>query len=507
MKIPAENLRAFKKLHTWTGLAAGLLLFIAFYAGALTLFREDIARWQHEDAQVLTEEALALAPVLMEAALAADPEAIHGMRISLPGGHVTLPMLQWRTPEGVEHVTLNALGQVSVADPSSHQLSMFIDNLHRYAGIPGLTGEWLMGIAALIYGLALVSGIVLYLPVLSRDLFALRLGKGLKRRWLDIHNSLGILSLPFHLLFALTGAVMLLHDPMFWVMDQLIYPEQGRALLMQSIYPVAPPEAGGAAAAMLPLTQLLANVRAAYPDFTVTGMIFMQPDTVNATVSFLGDMPQRLAHQAMIVLSGVSGEILGAHLPGQQPDGITALSGFIALHFGDYGGRPLQWLYFVLALAGSLLFYTGNLLWLEARRKRQQALQPKAQRWLAGITLGVCLGCCGAISVLFLVARTTWVQTGAVSLATLYWSMLALCVLWACSRPPVLAARSLLWLNCIAALLIPISSVWVGGLASLSGVEAVACGMAGVFGLCAYQVGRRIHHGEAQSIWALPASA
>ncbi|MGC3077751.1 PepSY domain-containing protein [Pseudomonas aeruginosa] len=41
----ADFIRIYKSVHTWTGIISGMALFIAFYAGALTVFKEPLARW------------------------------------------------------------------------------------------------------------------------------------------------------------------------------------------------------------------------------------------------------------------------------------------------------------------------------------------------------------------------------------------------------------------------------------------------------------------------------
>jgi hypothetical protein len=41
----SDYLRIYKSVHTWTGILAGMALFIAFYAGALTIFKDALARW------------------------------------------------------------------------------------------------------------------------------------------------------------------------------------------------------------------------------------------------------------------------------------------------------------------------------------------------------------------------------------------------------------------------------------------------------------------------------
>lgn len=44
--MKASTLRAFLSVHSWMGLLAGMALFIAFYAGAITVFTHALSDWQ-----------------------------------------------------------------------------------------------------------------------------------------------------------------------------------------------------------------------------------------------------------------------------------------------------------------------------------------------------------------------------------------------------------------------------------------------------------------------------
>src|SRR3546814_21003212 len=57
---------------------------------------------------------------------------------------------------------------------------------------------------------SLLSGVVIHLPKLLQNLFALRPGRNLKQFWQDAHNVIGVLSLPMHVMFAITGALLCL---------------------------------------------------------------------------------------------------------------------------------------------------------------------------------------------------------------------------------------------------------------------------------------------------------
>src|SRR5690606_33432158 len=105
--------------------------------------------------------------------------------------------------------------QVEAKGPSP--VAQFIDVLHQQVGLPfsHAVAMPIMGAIALLYAIAIVSGIVVLLPSLVSDLFAMRVGRNVKRMWLDLHNVLGVMSLPFHLVMALTSVVFAFHDQFY----------------------------------------------------------------------------------------------------------------------------------------------------------------------------------------------------------------------------------------------------------------------------------------------------
>ena len=44
--MKADRLRRFIDLHAWLGMASGLALFVAFFAGALNVFHHELHHWQ-----------------------------------------------------------------------------------------------------------------------------------------------------------------------------------------------------------------------------------------------------------------------------------------------------------------------------------------------------------------------------------------------------------------------------------------------------------------------------
>ena len=290
-----DIIRIYKSLHTWTGIIAGMALFIAFYAGALTVFKEPIARWATPPAIGVDATPLAEVNLLIQQTIDQHPAAARDFFIHLQSNESLPARMHWQeVPEGADDHNLLALedfnssfdgdGKVIIEQPELAKLAEFIDVLHRVIGLPvdvDLT-RWVMGIFSVLYFLALISGVIVLLPTLTKDFLALRLGKkNLKRQWLDTHNVVGIASLPFHIIIALTAAVFAFHDPIYGIQGEVVHEQPVRA-----IFRAARPEPKPIRelTALKPVEELLSNVKDVAPDFTPT---LMQYVTVNTPFPML----------------------------------------------------------------------------------------------------------------------------------------------------------------------------------------------------------------------------
>lgn len=81
MRIRNDIIKVYKDVHIWVGILSGLCLFIAFYAGALTMFEKPIERWASPPSQLAPAMPLERAPELVAATVAAHPEAARDYEI------------------------------------------------------------------------------------------------------------------------------------------------------------------------------------------------------------------------------------------------------------------------------------------------------------------------------------------------------------------------------------------------------------------------------------------
>ncbi|WP_088142702.1 PepSY-associated TM helix domain-containing protein [Achromobacter xylosoxidans] len=531
----ADYIRIYKSVHTWTGILSGMALFIAFYAGALTVFKEPVTRWATPPAAV-SPVPLEEAPALIARTLQARPDVAKGFSIHLQDAENVPARMGWEVRDGqaddhdessIRHYVayLDGGGELRLEQSDPSGLMPFIDVLHRVVGLPADSdpNRWFMGIVASLYAIALVSGVIVLLPSLVKDFFALRVGKNLKRMWLDAHNVVGIVSLPFHIVMALSSVVFAFHDGIYDLQDKLMYEGQ-----LESVFQ----RAGGSAAAgetrnpadMLTPVQLAAQARGLAPGFEPSALQYQQVTSSRAIVRVWGKDDSAVSPRArggFVALDPYTGKVLNRdYLPGGQDAPNLWVSSFFALHMASFGGAAVQWLYFLLGLAGAWLFYSGNLLWIETRRKRANRqtgeipVQRLDTRLMASATVGVCLGSVCGISLMMVASKWLSGHVGDLNawLRGLYYMAFFASLAWAFLRGGAAAGVHLLWVAAVLTLAIPAASL-VGGLFPASGlwahtsaaalaVDATALAAGLGFAWIAKASARRIGRGDADSAWA-----
>lgn len=519
----SDVVRLYKTVHTWTGIVAGMLLFICFYAGALTVFEESLGRWASPPSRG-GGVALERADELIAKTLAARPEAAKDFTLHL--GDAEQPArLVWkksRNDDAPWSATLAPDGELRLEQSHPSGLAQLVDMIHRTAGVPGdpEIGTTFMGVVSAVYVIALVSGLIVVLPSLVKDFLALRLGANLKRMWLDAHNVVGVVSLPFHLAIALTAVVFGLHEPLYDALDYAVY--DGRLkTIMRASGPFAKIPRDERPVAMLPVKELLARVEAVSPEFAPTSLQYRDAGARGAVVRVWGqDQRYMVRGSGFAVLSPVSGDVVDTeYLPGHQSAWAATTSTFFALHFGSYGGGIVRWAYFVLGLAGAFLFYSGNLLWIESRRRTERrhggpVAQKTSVRLMAAGTAGVCLGSVCGISLAIVGAK--WLHGHVADVNDwsrgVYYAVFLAAIAWAFVRGAARAGADLLRLAAAAAAAVPLTTLiawaapglgpWMSADADSLGVDLVAlCGALG-FAWMARAAGRRAEDGPKDSVWS-----
>lgn len=523
----SDIIRTYKSVHTWTGIVAGLFLFVSFYAGALTVFEQPLQRWASPPAKV---EATGLdqAQDLIALTNSVRTDSRREFTLHLGEGRDIPARLTWQKSRDDDEPLSSSLtedGGILVARLHPSPLAQFIDDLHRSGGLPvdHELGAAFMGVVSGLYLLALVSGLIILLPSLVKDLFALRIGPNLKRMWMDAHNLVGLISLPFHIIIALSAVVFGLHDELYDALDRVVY-EGNLPKIMRNTSPLASIQRDRRPAEMLPPDQLLARVHALAPEFKPFALEYRDAGTRGASVRVWGkDERYLMRARGMVAMSPVTGEIVNTdYLPGHQSGYSAVVAAFFALHFGSFGGPTVKWGYLALGLAGAFLFYSGNLLWIESRRRKERhadgpAEQSRTTARMAALTVGVCLGCIAGVSVAMIAGKALHSRVADLDLwlRCIYFAVFALCLGWAFARGAGRAGPELAWLAAAATAAIPATDLLALAMPSLGlwawgdswGIDAVALAGALTLVWLGRAARRRARSGPADSVWAGPIPA
>lgn len=525
----ADVVKMYKDVHTWVGICCGLCLLIAFYAGAITMFEGPLKQWASPPPDIAAPVALSETQALIDATTAENPDAARGYTIHIETGPDTPARMSWVVwPEGRSRGApsvnffsgFDEAGNLEITKDETSEVAEFVDTLHRQVGLPfsANISHIIMGVVSLLYAVAIVSGLIVLLPSLVKDLFVLRIGKNLKRMWLDTHNIIGLFSLPFHIIMALTAAGFAFHDPVYTVQNQTVW--DGK---LGEMFEVGTPEHHAQILEghlLLPADEMLTRINEQVPYFKVKRLNyrFNRDNTVEVMVDGERDgYAHRGPDYGIMAVHAYTGDIMSPeYLPGHQGAYDSTVTSFFALHFGNFGGAPVRWSYVVLGFAGAFLFYTGNLLWIESRRKRARrnnpyVTQPLKTRLIGGLTIGVTFGCIAGISITVAAAKLLPNLVTDVLLAhySIYYAVFAAAIVWGVMRGTARGAFELQILTVVAMLCIPAVSLlsailpgfgWNHGGYTLL-IDVCAMFGAGVFSYTAWLTRLRSRNAPEDSIW------
>jgi len=361
--------QAMAWLHTWAGLVFGWLLFAIFLTGTLSYFKDEITHWMQPEIPTRSVNC-ASSLNLAQRYLQEHGRGAARWFVSLPDARGHSLSVMWQEPAGAgergrfveKRLDPQTGAEVQARDSRGGE---FFYRFHFQLQMPHPWGRWLASTAAMVMFVALISGIITHKKIF-KDFFTFRPRKG-QRSWLDGHNALGVLVLPFHLMITYSSLVIF----MSMVMPASIlatYGNDSRAFFNEAFPASGNGPAAGKPAALVALGPLLDQAREQWAGGHVGRVVVNDPGDLNATVNVFRHGADRVVHDfgSAVSFNGVTGQRLQA-APGQSLP--MAVSGtFYGLHMGHFAGPALRWLYFICGLAGTAMIGTGLVLWLGKRR-------------------------------------------------------------------------------------------------------------------------------------------
>ena len=405
-----EGLRqSMSWLHTWAGLIFGWVLFAMFLTGSLAFFRPEITRWMQPEIQVQPAPAVQSVEMAQRYLDEHAPDAKRWF-ITPPSDREPLILLLYQLPKpkpgerGFVRVKLDpATGQAVQGRETRGGDFFYRFHFELETAFPW--GRWLASIAGMFMLVAIISGIITHKKIFA-DFFTFRPGKGGQRAWMDGHNALSVLGLPFHLMITFSGLVlfmvMLMPAGIKAVYDN---PRQYTDDVFKS-FKVTPPLNQPA-----PLVRIAPLVEQAQQQWQgrLGRVTVNNPGDAGATVTLTQAAADGVSYGLMapwMRFDGVTGKLT----EGQDELGATARTAgtITGLHLGLFAEPLLRWFYFLVSLAGTGMVATGLVLWIAKRRQKarpQDAREAFSLRLVDGLNAGTIAGVVLGVAVFFLANR------------------------------------------------------------------------------------------------------
>lgn len=391
-------------VHTWFGLALGFVLIVVFFFGSLSVFDREIDRWAipasrfepqpmpsfdklmrpiFEDMQPLPQARAFTEPLVN------GPLPGHFDKVRSWGAYTTHrdPVLTMfagyevpnaKDPETTIFAqrTVDPRNGAALPDDRLKVGSSFFYPLHY-----SLTfywkdvGYWIVGFAALMMLVALVTGVVMHRKIF-RELFTFRPKKTTQRSMLDLHNLTGVVALPFHFFFAFTGLVIFagIYFPIGHTQLKALHDQHE---LHEAAETGLPHDPAGVPAKMASVDAMVVEAQRRWAAKGMAGEVgFLQVQHVNDAngyVSIYRAGTDRIALTGEgIHFKASTGAVLREDPP---PTAVGRINEFLTgLHLQHFRHWLLRWMYVMGGLLGCACIATGFLFFVE-KRKRQHAKQ------------------------------------------------------------------------------------------------------------------------------------
>ena len=353
-------IRRWAWIHKWSSLVCTVFMLLLCITGLPLIYHHEIGHLLGTEVEAKAMPA-DTPKASMDRIVAAGMAAYPGKKMMYAFQEADEPNL-WHltlgdhgTDENYQATAVDARTAEVLPTPQfegSFMSVMFHLHVDLYAG---LWGKLFLGLMGLLLLVAIVSGVVLYAPFMRKlDFGTVRRARTKRTKWLDLHNLLGIVTLTW--LFVVGGTGMI----NTWADLMLKYWQSTEMADMVAPYKNAPPIAKFGS-----LDASVQRAQALEPGMKVGFIAF--PGTPYTSehhygVFMHGDAPLTSRLYKPVLIDAQTTQVTDSR---DLPWYLTALLVSQPLHFGDYGGPVLQFLWAVLDVLTIVVLGSGLYLWIK----------------------------------------------------------------------------------------------------------------------------------------------
>ncbi|WP_341197849.1 PepSY-associated TM helix domain-containing protein [Hyphomonas chukchiensis] len=383
-------------LHSWTGIALGLIVFVVAFTGCFALFHDEIRTW--EDPAL--RETVSDAPAPIAASFETWLDEVTGGE---PAAFASLYPPSEDRPfyEGYVFDAENALHEARWSSVTGDRLpdrgaglSTWLLDIHRDFMWPDFLGgrtfgRGLVGIAGIVLLLAILTGVIAHTKI-REEAYTMRLKRSPRLKWQDSHKVIGLWGLPFFIMISFTGAVLGVVALLAPIVAAIAF--KGDVEALEHAIFGDHPEPTGQQVQMISLDQLqrMRHPESGYlPEFI--SMEHYGDEAAVFNIFYAADT--ELLMYDIVSLSGATGKrVVNEQL--EATNAASRATGAMApLHYATYGGVWLKFLYLVLGLGLAVITALGSMMWVERRKHGNEGSKSAAfYDRLSHLNTGVVMG-------------------------------------------------------------------------------------------------------------------
>ncbi|REA62638.1 PepSY domain-containing protein [Dyadobacter luteus] len=469
--------------HTISGIFIAAILYVIFFAGSFSFFKDDISAWQKGRSTVARKSELTFNPVI---------DSLSG-KYNLQGRNFDFYVQ--RQEQGT-YVNMSASADTTVTRPKpksenqerkrgrrggdddsayflysftdkkaagdyaeAYDMGEFLYRLHFLAqlnqvfpfsiGTP--MGYLIAGIVSFLFLFALITGLLLHWDKIKSNFFLFRPWSKWKTVWTDMHTVLGVIGFPFQFVFAVTGVVLIVNYVILTPFGNLLYEGNSEKLYeslqfnrnMAAEYTYKPIKED------FDLDAFVKKWQKEWKGSKITGVHIRNymDENMQLTMEAKPNPESNFAGSGFVHLQVATGKILAQKSPITDSNYIDGVKSLIYhLHFGDFGGKPLRIVFFVLGLMGCAVIISGILIWFVARDKvSTDAHKRKFNFWASNVFLATCLSMLPVTAFTFIMLKVLPKVDQSAIYHTYFYSWLVLSVYLIIRRNfPIMNAHTLL---------------------------------------------------------------
>ncbi|WP_417359228.1 PepSY-associated TM helix domain-containing protein [Galbibacter sp.] len=392
-------------LHTISGIIISAGLFVIFFTGSFSFFRDEIANWQKEEYTQPGDQGIKsnLDPIMDSLS---KNYILYGRDIEI-GRHynerrVDINMTASKDSLASEQAKLGSFFYLDTdtfdtySYLESYTLGEFLYRLHFFAQIPYPYGYYTSGLVSFFFLFAIITGILVHWNKIVSNFYTFRPRAKLKTIWTDAHTALGVIGLPFQFVYAVTGAFFMLNVLMAAPNIMFLFEGSQQKLYNELEMSETPPPLAYEKLDQIPSIEGFAQqARDKWQNINLTHLHIYNYGDRSMRVTVEGELPKNDKYTGTAILSfdAGSGAILAEKDPYKENTYLDGVKNFLyRIHYGDYAGYGLRIISFVLGLISCFVILSGVLIWLVAREKKSVAERKRRfNRALVNIYVSVCL--------------------------------------------------------------------------------------------------------------------